>query len=114
MAKYKNGNTSILPKLWIFIASSIASIILYYIDMITDFLILVRIYKKMIDSNERQQRRVYEFFFYACLTFTIVPILSLILINILKANWKYQSGIKFLSKLASIFIGSIFNFGLVK
>jgi len=114
MAKYQNGNTSILPKLWAFIVSSVASIILYYIDMITDLLILVRIYKKMIDSNEKQQRLAYEFFFYACLTFTSVPILSLILINILKANWKYRSGIKCLSKLASIFIGSILNFGLVK
>ena len=114
MTKYQYGNTSILPKLWTFIASSIASIILYYIDMITDFLILVRIYKKMIDSNEKQQRLAYEFFYYACLTFTIVPILSLILINILKANWKYQSGIKCLSKMASICVGSILNFGLIK
>ena len=114
MTKVQQEKTSILPTLCGFAVSSALSICLYYVDMITDFLILSRFYKKMIDSNEISQRNSYEFFFYSSLVFTVLPILSLIFMGVLNAKWRFNTRIKVLGKLVTILIGSILNVALVK
>ena len=105
---------SMLPNKWEFLIASIISLVLYYADMVTDYLMLYRFYIKMTQTSEISRKRVYSFFFYSSLTFTILPILSLILFGILKRTWKNFNGYQMVFKVLEIFAESLLNIGLIK
>lgn len=108
------GEVSMLPNKWWFLCTSILSLVLYYFDMITDYIMLDRFLKKLIQSNQISQTCAYTIFFYSSLLFTILPILSLILFSVLKTNWKELNWHRAISMIVQIFVESFFNIGLIK
>ena len=106
-------NVSMLPSLREFVITSSFSIILYYVDMITDFLMLHQFYVKLSKTNENN-RHAYQFFFYSSLIFTIFPIFSLIFFNVSNIPWKKKSSCDKLKKIFTITVDGLFNFGLIK